>query len=368
MFGQKVYELSLVKDYVSHWGLAEAARELIQNALDSDSPFVYSFEPAEGDGEVSRTWTLHLVSEHSRLEPHHLLLGSTSKAQDSKAIGSFGEGFKIALLVLTRLGFAAAVQNNETIWTPMFRHSRTFEREILCIAERKLSKSEPGLRFSIEGLSDADRAAIEACCLKMQPEVGQIVRTRFGDILLDRPGELYVGSLFITKNDMKFGYNIDPEHISLERDRQTVNDWDLRCKTRDMWYDTKRYDEIAKMIFDDVPDLYYARYSAPELVKEAVFEMFKAQHPGAVLAESPSELKKAIEKGITKTVYVGGGVHGLLSDYEIYKAHRDDVVPVQTPWMFCTSWLNANRKALGELNAKHFEEQVVEASKGWAVK
>jgi hypothetical protein len=40
----KTYELSLVKTYVASWGLAQAVRELIQNALDSDSPFVYEFK------------------------------------------------------------------------------------------------------------------------------------------------------------------------------------------------------------------------------------------------------------------------------------------------------------------------------------
>lgn len=366
MFGNKVYELSLVKDYVSHWGLAEAARELIQNALDSPSPFKFAFMP--GGESAPDKWCFTLLSENSRLEPHHLLLGSTSKGRDKAAIGSFGEGFKIALLVLTRLGHDVAVQNNEFLWRPMFRFNKTYGTELLCIEEQKLAKSEPGLSFSIEGLEDADRATIESCCLKMQPEVGQLIPTKFGDILLDRPGELYVGSLFVTKNDMKFGYNVKPEHLSLERDRQTVSDWDLRCLTRDMWYDSKRFDEVAQMIFDDVPDLYYARYSAPEMVKAAVFEIFRAQHPGAILAESPSELKKAVEKGITKTVYVGGGVHGVLSSYETYRAHKDDMVPVQSPSQFLMSWRNANKDAFTPLGLKHFEEQVMVAANGWTAK
>ena len=96
----KTYELSLVKTYVSRWGMAEAVRELIQNALDSESPFIYEFE-READG----LWALRLTSEFTVLTPQTLLLGTTSKAEAEDAIGSFGEGYKIAFLVLTRAGY-----------------------------------------------------------------------------------------------------------------------------------------------------------------------------------------------------------------------------------------------------------------------
>lgn len=362
MFGNKVYELSLVKDYVSHWGLAEAARELIQNALDSESPFQFSFEP----GDIERNeWTFHLVSEFSRLEPHHLLLGSTSKAQDKSAIGSFGEGFKIALLVLTRLGHPVYIHNNDRTWRPAFRFNKTYGQELLIVEEEKRAQWEPGLSFFVEGLDDADRSTIESCCLKMQPEIGKTIPTTRGDILVDRPGELYVGSLFVTKNDLKFGYNIKPEFIQLERDRQTVSDWDLRCATRDMWYETKRYDDIAQMIFDDVPDLHYARYSAPELVQVAVYEAFKRAHPGALIAESPSEMKKMIDDGLTKTVYVGSGAGSIVKNHKAYKDATSEMTRVQSPNEFLTSWGNAHKSGMDALTRKHWEDVVLPTSSRW---
>ncbi len=91
----RAYELSLSKQYVSHWGMADGVRELLQNALDSESPFEWEFK----DG------SLFLHSRYSKLEPRTLLLGQTSKAEDTTAIGSFGEGYKIAMLVLTRAHF-----------------------------------------------------------------------------------------------------------------------------------------------------------------------------------------------------------------------------------------------------------------------
>lgn len=365
MFGNKVYELTLVKDYVAHWGLAEAVRELVQNALDSHAPFVFSFSP--GDGRLDGT-TFDLFSEGVELRPHHLMLGSTSKAADKDAIGSFGEGFKIALLVLTRLGYDVTIYNGSKVWTPAFRMSRQYDRELLCVEERANMKDEGGLRFIIEGLSNEDVAAIRASCLKMQGEIGEVLPTIYGDILLDRPGELYVGSLFITKTEMKYGYNIKPEHVTLERDRKTVDSWDLTGTTTSMWYDTKRYEQIAQMIYDDIDDVGHARYNAPEIVKAAVFDLFNKNNPGALLAESPSELKKMLEQGLIKTVYVGGGVSGTLRGFGPYK----DLLSqpgnyVQTPHDFLTSWLNSHRDMLTPLGAKHFEEQVLKASAQWKV-
>jgi hypothetical protein len=149
------YELSLVKEYVSHWGMKEAVRELIQNALDSASPFVYEFSSGE-DG----LWTLRLNSEFSALSPQSLLLGATSKAKDSDAIGSFGEGYKIALLVLTRLGYETGILNNDKLWKPKFRFNRNYGCEVLVVEETALpNKVNRGLTFMVQGLTDEDKAA-----------------------------------------------------------------------------------------------------------------------------------------------------------------------------------------------------------------
>ena len=90
----KVYPLSLTRGYVVSWGLREAVREIIQNALDSDSDFGYAI-----DGD-----TLTVISRYASLSPQTLLLGSSNKGGDISSIGQFGEGYKLALLVLTRDG------------------------------------------------------------------------------------------------------------------------------------------------------------------------------------------------------------------------------------------------------------------------
>ena len=104
MSGHK-YTLSLTKEYVSHWGVSEACRELIQNVIDNPKPYEYNF-----DEYLPGLFKFTLTSKDTWLHPSTLLLGTSSKKEDGY-IGHFGEGYKLALLVLTRLGKAVTVIN-----------------------------------------------------------------------------------------------------------------------------------------------------------------------------------------------------------------------------------------------------------------
>lgn len=362
VFGPKIYELSLVKNYVSHWGLTEACRELIQNALDSDSPFVYSFER-----EDQGAYTLQLTSEFARLSPQTLLLGATSKADNKDAIGSFGEGYKIALLVLTRLGYDVDMLNGDVLWKPRFRFNRQFGEELLAIEESQApTRGNKGLTFLVRGLSEADVATIRASCIRMQDHIGAIKLTSYGDILLERPGELYVGGLLICKTDLKFGYNIKPEFIRLERDRQTVSSWDLKSTTKEMWFETKEFDQIAQLVRDGVEDLAYVEYGCPELVKEACYQLFRADNPGALVATSQAELKAMVARGLTRTVYASGSYGYAVSRAQSCTADTRQLVAVQSPTACLRQWLSTNRSEMRSKSIEAFKQLITESER-WKV-
>lgn len=351
----KTYELSLVKDYVSHWGVKEAVRELIQNALDSASPFVYEWLRAEGE-----PITLRLNSEFSSLSPQTLLLGATSKAEDKDAIGSFGEGYKIALLVLTRMGYEVGILNGDKLWKPRFRFNRNFGCEVLVIDETQLpNKVNNGLTFQVEGLTDDDQVAITASCIRMQDHIGAIKQTVYGDILLERPGELYVGGLFICETELEFGYNVKPEHIRLERDRRTVDGWDLKILTRDMWFETRDYDRIADLVGQECPDLAYVKYGAPDIVREACYQHFRRAHPGAVIAETQAQLEQLVKEKFT--VYVGGpAYYSAVSSAPSYRAENHNLHRVKQPLQTLEDWLRANRKAMRGSAIESFKKELLE--------
>jgi hypothetical protein len=361
MIFTKTYDLSLHRDYVSHWGMIEAVRELIQNALDSNSPFVYEFDH-EDDGK----FTLILNSEHTVLQPATLLLGSTTKRDDQDAIGSFGEGYKIALLVLLRAGYPVAMRNGDLNWTPVFRHDSKFGVEHLAIEETKRTdKINRGLTFMVSNLTEQDVEQIKASCLRMQEHIGAIKQTEFGDILLEKPKSLYVGGLYICETELQYGYNIMPKHIKLERDRRTVDSYDLRQMTLRMWYATKEFDRIAKMINEGVPDMDYARYDAPEMVREACYQLFRENHPGSIIAESPQELKRMVEQGMQKTVYINSGMHYAVSHSRSYR--NQATVKLKTPAERMQEFYEEHNYRMHH-SAKLAFKALQEESKGWQLK
>lgn len=349
----RTYHLPLARDYVRHWGLPEAVRELIQNALDSDSPFEYSFQ-----GRV-----LEITSRYDTLDARQLVLGSTSKAGDDSKIGSFGEGFKLALLVLTRLNYQVRVLNGDKLWIPSFTHSDTFGCEVLQITEEELGGNQ-GLTFQIAGLHHEDTNAIVDSCLFMQPVMTDVIGTKYGSILPSRPGNLYVGGLLVNHfPDLTHGYDIKPEFIKLERDRQTVLDWDLYWMIKNMWLNTERWAELAVMMEAQVPDVKHIEYDCPEILKEVCYRKFKAENPGHIAVSSQRELEAAVAKGMVKTVYVGGGYYHAVSSHKEHQAETKKAFKIQTPAEYLTEWLGTHQREMRFPIRAAFKELIKAAAK-----
>lgn len=355
----KVYELPLAPTYVAHWGLKEAIRELIQNAIDSPAEFEYAILD---DGLVLR-------SRGVTLDPKTLVLGVTSKADDDRAIGSFGEGYKIALLVLTRIGKPTAVINGDVTWQPEFRTSRQFGTELLHIVERPTHsnpdypyRAPQDLEFRVMGLTHDEIDEVTEACLQMQPPVEDAIFVPQGRILPSHPGKLYVGGLFVTDTELEFGYDVKPEFLDLERDRQTVSNWNLQLLTRDMWFETEDHPRIAEMIERNCPDTKYAEYGTPNQIREACFRLFQQQHPGAVAARTQREMEEMIEKGMTKVVVVNNAMHYAVTGAEGYKA-IEWVVEV-TPTAALQAFFDHYGKYMPRL-PKVAMKKLIETSKDW---
>lgn len=358
MFGKKVYELPLSREYVSSWGVPQAVRELLQNAIDSSAPFEYA---QSGD-------SLIISSRGVRLDASTLVLGRTSKANDESTIGQFGEGYKLALLVLTREEKQVAVLNGGKCWNPEFRKSRMFEIDTLHIIESENeTDNRDTLEFLICGLSDEEQNAITHSCLLMQPTQEDIIVTRRGNILPSRAGKLYVGGLYVCDTELMYGYDIKPGQITLERDRQTVDSWDLKSVTKDMWFMTEQYDRIAAMIDEGIPDVKYAEYSSTEMVREACYRLFNSRYPGHVIAKSQEELDELISKGMTKVVVVSSGAYYANISASNSYINAPSSIRAKTPHEQLTEWFDINRKYMKRVPIESFNV-LLNKSKDWRLK
>lgn len=126
------YELTLTPNYVSDWTFNDAIRELIQNGtdqeiLDRENKFKVEYNAKEK--------ALRLINRKSVLKINTLLLGRSNKANNEDTVGQFGEGYKIAALVLNRLGKTFTIYNNEKreVWKSRFKNSEKWLEKNTCI-------------------------------------------------------------------------------------------------------------------------------------------------------------------------------------------------------------------------------------------
>ena len=265
---EKIY-LPISTNYVEHWGFWEAVRELLQNMVDT------------GTGEVDYSNRYHgylkIVTTAGALDPSTLLLGESSKRDDSDTIGCYGEGYKLALLVLLRLELGVVIYNGTDKWIPSLEVHPQLGTECLCIEMIKECNTDDPNRvtFELSGLNGDDFDTIGVNFISTSHEyitvIGEYEDSFFfdncnweteGDEHEELDKKLYVGGLFVCDlpSDFRFSYNFAPSLLELDRDRQSVSTFDLQYEVVDLLIGSGSIEillELATNNFEDVGS--YAR-------------------------------------------------------------------------------------------------------------
>lgn len=226
-------DLGMTLNYCNHWGIPEAVREFFQNCYDAEK--VDENNKMFFDYDVE-SQLLTIGNKLGSLSRDSLLLGCTSKEDDKRTVGRFGEGYKVATTVLLRCGCSVRIKNYSAreVWTSRVIKRRkskenvgAFDIEVIPIWKKVPSNN---LIFEISGVSIEDYNAIKDKILHLHEDLGECYKVEDATILLDErySGNLYVNGLFVCKNPrFKYGYDLDPSLITLNRDRDIVNDTDL---------------------------------------------------------------------------------------------------------------------------------------------
>ena len=283
MENTKCYELTLTPNYVSDWTFNDAIRELIQNGTDQEVLDKENHFSIEYD---RKRQVLQLKNSKSVLKINTLLLGRSSKAGNDDTVGQFGEGYKIAALVLNRIGKTFTVLNNEKneVWESRFKNSEKWLEKILAFYISKRETEYTGLCIEVGNVSWDEYCGLSDVWMKFDEDnhMGMsVVDTSYGEILTDEDyaGKVYVNGLSVNCNaDLKYGYNFKPKYIKLERDRKACDSFDAREITCRM---------IAEgMVDGDIPiagDVYNFEYNTYEedvqKVQEVLLEAFDRQNP-----------------------------------------------------------------------------------------
>lgn len=264
VFIMRRYELGMSLDYVSNWTIVDAVREIFQNSLDEEiqNPENKWYFNYDEENEV-----LKIGNKSSRLSTKSLLMGCSSKKNDENTIGQHGEGYKVATIVLLRNNCSVKIYNynEKEIWTAKVIKSRRYDANIgvYDIEKMGILKSVPenNLIFEISGISSDIYKSIKEKNLWLQDDLGNVIESEgYGRVLLeDRyAGKVFVKGLYVCdKEQLTYGYDLNPSLIKLDRDRGLIDSFDLQYSLGNLIIHTQNTDFIYKT--KDLWDGYYIR-------------------------------------------------------------------------------------------------------------
>lgn len=286
------YVLSLSPDYVKHWGFWEAIRELLQNSIDQQQVDSKCEVVFDYDNELE---TLTVGSTNCKLSRKSLLLGNTTKANSTETIGCFGEGYKLAILVLTRALLDVEIHNGDEIWRPYFKYSDKYESDVLVIDVLPAPYDLKGVAFRISGVPES---------LEDHPGDDDKLRICYDDIhqnyLINEPndkifdeehmsGRVFIKGLFVCRfDDLHYGYNFAPHRISLDRDRRMISEWDVKVQASYLWQADEDEDRLFAAVKAEIPDVEYVTLTDTR-IENRLIEDFQKEHIGAIPIASQKE-------------------------------------------------------------------------------
>lgn len=261
-------ELPISLNYVPAWGLYEALRELFQNALDRNKkavedgkPYniIYKYYPDHK--------TLLIGNENTNIDNSTLILGNTDKATDKTKIGQYGEGYKLALIVLLRAGYDVKIYNGFQLWEPAITYSKKFSCDILTIYQDGRNHKYHDLVFAIHGLKQKDMEAYKHFNLNLQKPY-KADNTSIGELLYneEHKGRIFVEGLHIcdmANGDFYYGYNFKAGVIALDRDRKKLSTVDVAWESKKIFAELTPEDDdkIIELLRKEAKDIeYYIEY------------------------------------------------------------------------------------------------------------
>lgn len=286
----ELFDIPVSSKYINNWGVKEALKEIKANAEDKvgvEGAYGWSYNKAEQRIEI---WN----QSSEKLTPSTLVLGNSSKTTEDGTIGQFGEGYKLALIVLLREGKEVAISNHDKVWIPSFRMSEIFSTETLHIEmmdNERLSSNE--IRFVINGISQEEVDSFESILLethlsgleKVYEVEGKYTVYGIPAEMRDREADLYkekkatpkenstddiddelkeirktvlkvngifVGGIYVKASDSTYTIDYHPSQVTLSRDRDSINSaktsiGEILTKTYSKTWRTLQEEDIKNM-------------------------------------------------------------------------------------------------------------------------
>lgn len=299
-----IYETSIASGYVPNWGVKEGIREIIQNAMDS-----HDIGFKSGITYVRKDKKLIIFNRGAKLERKSMLLGSTTKANDTNLRGQYGEGFKLACLSLVRAGHRVRIHSQNEMWSAAISKSENFDVDVLTFKIQKAAEKSDKLSFVIEGIEPKEWKGMELMFLPIySPDPKTILKTPDGKVLLDKnlKGRIYCGGIFVDEyKELEFGYDFNVDVLQLNRDRNMVSSFEVEWATSKMWAvlaagKNGKLFNAHDMLKKNAPDVKYIKNFADYTVTGKVVDQFiKENNERSYPVTSDSEAYRVRSVGYT---------------------------------------------------------------------
>jgi len=213
----KVIKTGISPQYVSEWTVGMAVREVLQNYLDS----LHEFEC--GGSIVLDKGVAKIKDNGPGLEARHLAMGISEKSEER--IGKFGEGLKLAVLVLAREDRSPEIWSNGKIMQAKIHYDEDYGTDLLQFECRDM-KPRHAARFhgtSIKFLCDERELQEGKAFFQEFQQTKWLVK----DKISATKGIIWLnGSAIAHLKNALFGYHLNAVKIG-NRDRSTVSDEEL---------------------------------------------------------------------------------------------------------------------------------------------
>lgn len=378
----QIIEFPIAREYVSDWTTTDALRELVQNTLDEQDRLREDQSLKHDVRYIAKNRVALFMNEGTRIDAADFVLGESSKNNAAgPSRGKFGEGFKLAVVVLLRNGYSIVLRSQDTLWRFSFDHSDTYGREVLAISKSRLESSFDGVAWAVFGITPETWSIFAERVRRLQ-KPSEVIAAGANAVLMDESqrGKIYVGGLLVRKMEREyaFGYDFAPSAVTIDRDRKMVSEFELKWATSRILTEVgiDAASTMAEAYRKKVDDFEYAFDNAQHsevktYIADSIFEQLIEEHGDrfvAVSCEAEAAAARSTRRGC-KPVIVSDKIKKAVENSPKYREHLDAMQysqpeqPFEAMGRFLENWKHMMAPVLQEAFV-----EMTEKSKYWGTK
>jgi len=302
--------LSLSTNYVSHWTVYDALRELYQNIFDraKEEGSAKWFSETE---TTEKGINLSLGNYNTEISKRTLILGETTKKENAQAIGKFGEGYKLAILVLLRNKIKVEVLTGSEKWTFKLLHNKQFDTKMLTVYVEHMEDRWSDLTFNIINLSSKLWTSYSQYNLNLQNDY-EFIKTRKCEILTGKRNlnKIFVGGLYVCpySGTSLYGYNFNPETFPIGRDRNIIEGFNANWEASQALVNAsinniELLNNVVANSTSDDSQYMDSFLSSTSAMTKALWNKFSAKYPNSLPVVDEDE-RKVLNKMYTNGTFI----------------------------------------------------------------